>query len=66
VVSDSGRAYIAVTSSFLTQTIDGLDALLQMPFGCGEQKSIFAPDVYIPNTCATAASFAEICTKAEN
>jgi CD109 antigen len=48
VVSDSGRAYIMVTSSFLTQTIDGLEALLQMPFGCGEQNMIvFAPDVYI-------------------
>jgi CD109 antigen len=48
VVADSGRAYIAVTSSFLTQTIDGLDALLQMPFGCGEQNMIvLAPDVYI-------------------
>jgi CD109 antigen len=48
VVSDSGRAYIAITSSFLTQTIDGLDALLQMPFGCGEQNMIvFAPDVYV-------------------
>jgi CD109 antigen len=48
IVSDSGRALIALTSSFLTQTIDGLDALLQMPFGCGEQNMIvFAPDVYI-------------------
>jgi CD109 antigen len=48
VVAGSGRAYIAVTSSFLTQTIDGLDALLQMPFGCGEQNMIvLAPDVYI-------------------
>ncbi len=48
IVPDSGRAYIAVTSSFLTQTIDGLDALLQMPFGCGEQNMMmFAPDVFI-------------------
>jgi CD109 antigen len=48
IVTDSGRAYIAVTSSFLTQTIDGLDALLQMPFGCGEQNMMFfAPDVFI-------------------
>ena len=48
VVPDSGRAYIALTSSFLTQTIDGLDALLQMPFGCGEQNMmLFAPDVFI-------------------
>ncbi len=48
VVEDSGRAYIALTSSYLTQTIDGLEELIQMPFGCGEQNMIaFAPDVYI-------------------
>ncbi|MFC2059060.1 alpha-2-macroglobulin family protein [Chloroflexota bacterium] len=48
VVAGSPRAYIAVTSSYLTQTIEGLDSLLQMPFGCGEQNMIMlAPDVYI-------------------
>jgi CD109 antigen len=48
VVPDSARAYVAVTGSLLAQTIDGLDSLLQMPFGCGEQNMIlFAPDVYI-------------------
>ncbi len=48
VVPDSGRAYLALTGSYLTQTIDGLDGLIQMPFGCGEQNMIvFAPDVYI-------------------
>jgi CD109 antigen len=48
VVADSGRAYIAVTSSYLAQTIDGLEGLIQMPFGCGEQNMIvFAPDVFI-------------------
>jgi CD109 antigen len=48
VVPDSARAYVAVTGSFLTQTIEGLDQLLQMPFGCGEQNMIlFAPDAFI-------------------
>jgi CD109 antigen len=47
-VEGSARAYLALTGSFLTQTIDGLDQLLQMPFGCGEQNMIlFAPDVFI-------------------
>jgi CD109 antigen len=47
-VEGSARAYLAVTSSFLAQTMDGLDSLIQMPFGCGEQNMIiFAPDVYI-------------------
>jgi len=48
IVEDSGRTYLALTGSFLTQTIEGLDELLQMPFGCGEQNMIlFAPDAYI-------------------
>ena len=48
VVPDSARAYVALTGSLLAQTIDGLDQLLQMPFGCGEQNMIlFAPDAYI-------------------
>ncbi len=48
VVPDSERAYVAVTGSLLAQTIEGLDQLLQMPFGCGEQNMIlFAPDTFI-------------------
>lgn len=67
VVSDSGRAYITVTSSFLTQTIDGLEALLQMPFGCGEQNMIvFAPDVYITKYLQESGQIKpEIMAKAE-
>ena len=66
-MADSGRAYIAVTSSFLTQTIDGLDALLQMPFGCGEQNMIvFAPDVYITKYLRDSGQLKpEIMAKAE-
>jgi CD109 antigen len=67
VVVDSGRAYITVTSSFLTQTIDGLDALLQMPMGCGEQNMIlFAPDVYITKYLQSSGQLKpEIMAKAE-
>ena len=67
IVSDSGRAYIAVTSSFLTQTIDGLDTLLQMPMGCGEQNMIlFAPDVYITRYLQGSGQLKpEIMAKAE-
>lgn len=47
-VEGSARALFAVTSSYLTQTLDGIDSLIKMPFGCGEQNMIiFAPDVYI-------------------
>jgi CD109 antigen len=67
VVIDSGRAYITVTSSCLTQTIDGLEALLQMPFGCGEQNMIvFAPDVYITKYLQESGQIKpEIMAKAE-
>ncbi len=47
-VLSSGRAYLTVTSSYLTQTIEGLEELIQMPFGCGEQNMItLAPDIFI-------------------
>jgi CD109 antigen len=67
VVSDSGRAYISVTSSFLAQTINGLDNLLQMPFGCGEQNMInLAPDIYITKYLQGSGQLkAEIMAKAE-
>ncbi|MBN1368616.1 MAG: hypothetical protein JW954_00080 [Dehalococcoidaceae bacterium] len=67
VIDDSGRAYIALTSSFLTQTIDGLEGLLQMPFGCGEQNMIaFAPDVYITQYLLDTGQIKpEILAKAE-
>ena len=66
-VDDSGRAYVAVTSSFLTQTIDGLEGLLQMPFGCGEQNMIvFAPDVFVTKYLQESGQLKpEIMAKAE-
>ncbi|HEY87875.1 MAG TPA: alpha-2-macroglobulin [Dehalococcoidia bacterium] len=67
VVEDSGRAYIALTSSYLTQTIDGLEELIQMPFGCGEQNMVvFAPDVYITKYLQESGQLKpEIMAKAE-
>ncbi|MHB0871101.1 MAG: alpha-2-macroglobulin family protein [Chloroflexota bacterium] len=48
VIEGSARAYLSLTGSYLTQTIQGLERLLQMPFGCGEQNMIlFAPNVYV-------------------
>jgi CD109 antigen len=66
-VPDSGRAYVAITSSYLTQTIEGLDELIQMPFGCGEQNMIlFAPDVYITKYLKESGQLKpEIMAKAE-
>jgi CD109 antigen len=66
-IPDSGRAYVAVTSSYLTQTIEGLEGLIQMPFGCGEQNMIlFAPDVYIAKYLRESGQLKpEIMAKAE-
>ncbi|MCL6431492.1 MAG: alpha-2-macroglobulin [Anaerolineae bacterium] len=48
IVSGSARAYLGLTGSYLTQAIEGLEGLLQMPFGCGEQNMIlFAPNVFV-------------------
>ncbi len=67
VVEGSARAYFTVTSSYLTQTLDGLDSLIQMPFGCGEQNMIiFAPDVYITKYLKESGQLKpEIMAKAE-
>ncbi len=66
-VEDSGRAYLALTSSFLTQTMEGLEELIQMPFGCGEQNMMmFAPDVYITRYLEESGQLKpEIMAKAE-
>jgi CD109 antigen len=48
VIEGSARAFLSLTGSYLTQTIEGLEKLLQMPFGCGEQNMIlFAPNVFV-------------------
>ncbi len=67
-IDGSGRAYVAVTGSYLTQTIDGLDQLLRMPFGCGEQNMIlYAPNVYIARYLRETGQLKpEVMAKAEH
>ena len=67
-IDGSDRAYIALTGSFLTQTIEGLDQLLRMPFGCGEQNMIlFAPNVYVARYLKETRQLKpEIMAKAEH
>ena len=67
-IDGSGRAYVALTGSFLTQTIEGLDQLLRMPFGCGEQNMIlFAPNVHIARYLKETGQLKpEIMAKAEH
>jgi CD109 antigen len=66
-IDGSGRTYLTVTSSYLTQTIDGLEGLIQMPFGCGEQNMIvFAPDVFVTKYLEASGQLKpEIMAKAE-
>ena len=47
-IEGSARTQVALTGSYLSQTIEGLEGLLRMPFGCGEQNMIlFAPNVFV-------------------
>jgi CD109 antigen len=66
-VPDSGRVYLALTSSLLTQTMEGLEGLIQMPFGCGEQNMmLFAPNVYVTRYLDASGQLKpEIMAKAE-
>ena len=66
-IDGSSRAYVALTGSYLAQTLDGLENLLQMPYGCGEQNMIlFAPNIYVARYLeATGQSKPEISAKTE-
>jgi len=68
VIEGSPRAYIALTGSYLTQTIEGLEGLLKMPFGCGEQNMIlFAPNVFVTRYLKeTGQTKPEVMAKAEH
>jgi len=48
IVADSGKVLLTFTPSLVAQSISGVDDLLGMPYGCGEQNMMFfAPDVEI-------------------
>lgn len=66
-IDGSGRALLAISGNILSQTIDGLESLLQMPYGCGEQNMLlFAPDVFITRYLEeTGQSKPEVIAKAE-
>ncbi|XP_046691610.1 CD109 antigen isoform X1 [Silurus meridionalis] len=47
-VPGSLRAQVTAVGDILGPSISGLDTLIQMPYGCGEQNMIyFAPNVYV-------------------
>nr|KAF6504284.1 CD109 molecule [Rousettus aegyptiacus] len=47
-VSGSERVQITAIGDILGSSINGLDSLIRMPYGCGEQNMInFAPNIYV-------------------
>ncbi|MFH0860142.1 MAG: alpha-2-macroglobulin family protein [Candidatus Altiarchaeota archaeon] len=48
IIQDSGKLLFSLTPSIVAQSINGVDDLLAMPMGCGEQNMmLFAPDVEV-------------------
>ncbi|XP_068564419.1 CD109 antigen [Cebidichthys violaceus] len=48
VVEGSERASVTAVGDILGPSISGLDSLILMPYGCGEQNMInFAPNIYV-------------------
>uniref|UniRef100_A0A3B5R9A9 Alpha-macroglobulin-like TED domain-containing protein n=1 Tax=Xiphophorus maculatus TaxID=8083 RepID=A0A3B5R9A9_XIPMA len=48
VVDGSQRVSVTAVGDLLGPSISGLDSLVQMPYGCGEQNMIhFAPNIYV-------------------
>jgi CD109 antigen len=67
-VPGSEKLLLSVTPSLVAQSINGVDDLLHMPYGCGEQNMIFfAPDVEILRYLdATEQLTPEVRAKAEH
>ncbi|MBN1124596.1 MAG: hypothetical protein JXA82_06285 [Sedimentisphaerales bacterium] len=67
-VPDSEKILLNVTPSLVAQSINGVEDLLGMPYGCGEQNMIFmAPDIEILHYLdATGQLTPEIRAKAEH
>ncbi len=67
-IPGSDRTYVSLTGSYLAQTLNGLESLLRMPYGCGEQNMIlFAPNIYVARYLeATGQLKPEVMAKAEH
>ncbi len=67
-VPDSQKLLLSVTPSLVAQSINGVDDLLGMPYGCGEQNMIlFAPNVEVLRYLnATGQLTPEVRAKAEH
>ena len=67
-VPGSEKLLLSITPSLVAQSINGVDDLLHIPYGCGEQNMIFfAPDVEILRYLdATGQLTPEVRAKAEH
>ena len=67
-ISGSARTQVVLTGNYISQTIDGLEGLLRMPFGCGEQNMIlFAPNVFVAKYLEETGQIKpEVMAKAEH
>lgn len=67
-VPDSGLTMVSITPSLIAQSLSGLEDLIGMPYGCGEQNMIFfAPDVQVLRYLTlTGEDYPEIWAMAEN
>ncbi|MBN2110945.1 MAG: alpha-2-macroglobulin [Methanosarcinaceae archaeon] len=67
IVPDSGKVLVSFTPSIVAQTINGVDNLLGMPYGCGEQNMmLFSTDAEVLRYLeATGQDNPELKAKAE-
>ena len=67
-VDGSARTIVAISGSYLSQSIEGLENLFRMPYGCGEQNMIlFAPNVFVARYLEETGQLKpEIMAKAEH
>lgn len=65
-VPGTQQIYVKITGDIMTPTMTGLQDLIRMPYGCGEQNMLnFAPDVFVTNYMSVTGQLTEqIKTKA--
>ncbi|KAM5165171.1 CD109 antigen-like [Mantella aurantiaca] len=60
MVQGSEEAFVTVAGDPLVPSINGLESLIQMPYGCGEQNMInFSPNIYILQYLITSKKITE-------
>ncbi|XP_076355649.1 pregnancy zone protein-like [Tachypleus tridentatus] len=50
VVHESARAYVSVSGDLMSSALNGLESLVRLPVGCGEQNMVLlAPNIFVLN-----------------